>query len=275
MFSIGEFSRIARVSKRLLRYYDEIGLFTPVRIDSSSGYRYYGSNQIVELNRIIALKEMGLSLEEIQKATKDNISEKELRLLLVIKKSEMERSVDEQLGSIKRIQSRINSFSGHAPKYEVITKDIEAMEYLNFQGEFPNVEAGKQAVSALIKSVGPAAGEIGRILFIVQTDGFESEGIKTKLGYVLKTKLTKNYSVTIGSSQVPLAIEHVPSVELAATIVFKGSMDEAHAAYSAIGLWIEDNDYCIAGKWRDLFLERPQSFDDVILEIQVPIKRIS
>ncbi|MFT4532223.1 MAG: DNA-binding transcriptional MerR regulator [Candidatus Saccharimonadales bacterium] len=274
MFSIGEFSRVARVSKRLLRYYDEIGLFTPVRTDSSSGYRYYGSTQIVELNRIIALKEMGLSLEEIQKATDDNISEKELRLLLVIKKSEMERSVDEQMSGIKRIQSRIDSFSGHAPKYEVVTKDLEAMEYLNFQGEFPNVEAGKQAMAALIESVGPASGEIGRILFIAQMDGFEFEGIKTKLGYVLNTKLTKKYSVTIGKSKVPLAIEHVPSVELAATLVFKGSMDEAHSAYSALGLWIDANGYHITGNWRDLFLERPKSFDDVILEIQVPIKRI-
>src|SRR5262245_12572379 len=65
MFRIGEFSRIARVSCRLLRYYDEIGLFTPARIEQASGYRYYSAAQLPRLNRILVLRELGLSLEQI------------------------------------------------------------------------------------------------------------------------------------------------------------------------------------------------------------------
>ncbi len=58
MYSIGEYARIAQVSKRLLRYYDEIGLFQPVKIDRDSGHRYYSATQLPELNRILALKEL-------------------------------------------------------------------------------------------------------------------------------------------------------------------------------------------------------------------------
>src|SRR5581483_10239178 len=59
MFRIGEFSKIARVSGRLLRYYDEIGLLSPQSIDPETGYRYYSARQLPRLNRILVLKELG------------------------------------------------------------------------------------------------------------------------------------------------------------------------------------------------------------------------
>lgn len=65
MFRIGEFSKIAQVSGRLLRYYDEIGLLSPQSIDPETGYRYYSARQLPRLNRILVLKELGLSLEHI------------------------------------------------------------------------------------------------------------------------------------------------------------------------------------------------------------------
>ena len=59
MFRIGEFSRIARVSARLLRFYDEIGLLTPAHADPQTGYRYYTVTQLAQLNRILVLKDSG------------------------------------------------------------------------------------------------------------------------------------------------------------------------------------------------------------------------
>ena len=56
MFQIGEFSQIARVSARLLRYYESLGLLKPVRTDFTTGYRYYSASQLPRLNRILALK---------------------------------------------------------------------------------------------------------------------------------------------------------------------------------------------------------------------------
>ena len=59
MFRIGEFSKIAQVPASLLRYYDEIGLFTPGRCDMRTSYRYYSVEQLTALNRILALKDLG------------------------------------------------------------------------------------------------------------------------------------------------------------------------------------------------------------------------
>ncbi len=74
MFRIGEFAQIAQVSGRLLRYYDQLGLLSPVRIDPQSGYRWYSAKQLPRLNRILALKELGLTLEQIRPLIEGEVS---------------------------------------------------------------------------------------------------------------------------------------------------------------------------------------------------------
>lgn len=63
MFKIGDFAKMTQVSVKALRYYDDIGLFRPAHIDTFTEYRYYSADQLPRLNRIIALKDLGLSLE--------------------------------------------------------------------------------------------------------------------------------------------------------------------------------------------------------------------
>ena len=65
MLKIGEFSKLSRVSIRMLRHYDEIGLLRPVHIDPASGYRYYSEDQLMTAGRITALKDMGFGLAAI------------------------------------------------------------------------------------------------------------------------------------------------------------------------------------------------------------------
>jgi DNA-binding transcriptional MerR regulator len=65
MFQIGQFSRLGGVSAKQLRAYDELALFRPVWVDPSSGYRYYSPAQLPELRRILALRQLGMPLEEI------------------------------------------------------------------------------------------------------------------------------------------------------------------------------------------------------------------
>ena len=67
MFSIGEFSRLGGVSVRTLRHYDEIGLLRPATVDPDTGYRGYSADQLGQLNRIMALKELGLSLTQARR----------------------------------------------------------------------------------------------------------------------------------------------------------------------------------------------------------------
>jgi DNA-binding transcriptional MerR regulator/effector-binding domain-containing protein len=65
MFQIGQFARLAGISAKQLRAYDELGLFRPVWVDPSSAYRYYSPAQLPELRRIVALRQLGMPLDEI------------------------------------------------------------------------------------------------------------------------------------------------------------------------------------------------------------------
>ena len=66
MFTIGDFARHGRVSVRMLRHYDATGLLRPARVDPASGYRFYEAGQLARLNRIIALKDLGFTLEQVR-----------------------------------------------------------------------------------------------------------------------------------------------------------------------------------------------------------------
>ena len=66
MYKIGELSRLCHLPVKTLRYYDSEGLLVPDEIDKFTGYRYYSAARIADCNRIIALKELGFSLNEIK-----------------------------------------------------------------------------------------------------------------------------------------------------------------------------------------------------------------
>ena len=67
LYKIGMFANMNRVTIKTLRYYDEQKLLVPVYVDEENGYRYYAAGQMAQLHRIIALKNMGFSIDDIRK----------------------------------------------------------------------------------------------------------------------------------------------------------------------------------------------------------------
>jgi DNA-binding transcriptional MerR regulator len=66
MLTISEFARLGQVSPRMLRHYGETGLLEPAQIDARTGYRFYDVAQLARLRRLVALRELGFSLEQIR-----------------------------------------------------------------------------------------------------------------------------------------------------------------------------------------------------------------
>ena len=90
MFSIGEFARHGRVSVRMLRHYDAIGLIRPACVDAATGYRFYQASQLDELNRVIALKDLGFTLQQVQAILEEKVSAAELRGMLRLRRAEIQ-----------------------------------------------------------------------------------------------------------------------------------------------------------------------------------------
>lgn len=107
MFRIGDFSRIARVSARLLRFYDEIGLLAPAHADPQTGYRHYTVAQLAQLNRITVLKELGFSLEQIGDMLKSPPDADELRRMLLLRRNDVERTLAQEAQRLRHIETRI------------------------------------------------------------------------------------------------------------------------------------------------------------------------
>ncbi|HBK59780.1 MAG TPA: MerR family transcriptional regulator, partial [Firmicutes bacterium] len=95
MLKIGDFSRLSLVSVKTLRYYDELGLLKPSRVHDFTGYRYYTAEQLPRLNRILALKDLGLSLEQIGVLLNKEVSSEELRGMLRLKQAEVQGRIGE------------------------------------------------------------------------------------------------------------------------------------------------------------------------------------
>jgi len=107
MFKIGEFSKLSQVPVKTLRYYDEIGLLKPAKVDRFTGYRYYSADQLPRLNRILALKDLGLSLAQIARLLNDDLPPAQIRGMLRLKQAELQQQVQEEQARLARVEWRL------------------------------------------------------------------------------------------------------------------------------------------------------------------------
>ena len=125
MLRIGDFSALAKVSIKTLRYYDEAGLLEPEWVDPASGYRYYAARQIAWLHRILALKDFGFSLEEIASLLEEGVTAEQMRGMLKLQQAEQQRRVEEEGDRLSRINSRIRLIEKeHDMSYDVVVKTL-------------------------------------------------------------------------------------------------------------------------------------------------------
>ena len=109
MLKIGEFAKLCQVNKRTLRYYDQIGVLCPDRVDDATGYRYYSQDKIKTFQLIEQLKQLDFSLDEIKEflactpAQQCRIyAEKKLALNRIIRqKNVLVNQIDENCGNVR------------------------------------------------------------------------------------------------------------------------------------------------------------------------------
>jgi DNA-binding transcriptional MerR regulator len=137
---IGNFARIGQVTVQTLRHYDDLGLLKPSEVDVLSGYRYYMLDQLPRLHRILALKDLGFSLEQIARLLEDDLPPAELRGMLRLKQAELHQQVDEGLDRLERLEARLSLIEHEAqqPDYEVVIKSVEPLTIASVRGVIPS-----------------------------------------------------------------------------------------------------------------------------------------
>ncbi|MBV7328455.1 MerR family transcriptional regulator [Chloroflexi bacterium TSY] len=281
MFRIGEFSKIAQVSKRLLQYYDKIGLFMPEHIGEENGYRYYSSLQLPRLNKILVLKELGLTLEQITQMMNDSISIEEIRGMLALKKSQVEQSVQEEMMQLRYINSRLEQIDtqGTLLGYDIVLKSFPAQRILTVREVLPYMSGFyglMYEMSLLLPRMLPS-GSLSHMIAFIHDDGWEDQEVDAEVGYILND--TDEHDIVtldgLDSDGYDVQIRTLPAVEAMATAIRVGPGELGSACYHSLARWIEENGYRVIGNGREVFLQFQQGRkEEMVAEIQLPIERV-
>ena len=135
MFKIGEFSKIAQVSARMLRHYDDIGLFKPEHTDATTGYRFYSAQQLPQLNRIVALRMLDFSLDEIRRLLHDDLSAEDIRALYKANKAKLESQIERERQRLRLLEARIDQIG--AGLADAVLKQIPPQRLLSIREVAP------------------------------------------------------------------------------------------------------------------------------------------
>lgn len=272
MFLTGEFSRVSRVSKRLLHYYDELGLLKPAHIDPNTGYRYYSAKQLPRLNRILALKELGLSLDHITKMLQEQVGDEDIHGMLMLKKAQIQQDLQEDLQRLRQIEVRIEQNRRADDSPDILLKSIPAQPYLSTRTVFPDLPSVMTFIGLMRQQLPSKLDRhtLGEFAAVIYTDDFRMDNNDAEFGYLLKKPVAGPIALT---KDYVLYENELPAVQTMATAVQIGGPELAFVALGKMAQWIEANGFSIAGPYREIGIDIADidNLSQSVVEIQMPV----
>lgn len=272
MLKIGDFSKFSRVSIKTLRYYDEIGILKPAKVDRFTGYRYYSVDQLSRLNRIIGLKDLGLSLEEINILLADNPSaEKVIELLRVKREAAIARLYEEET-RLRRVEEWLKRLEkeGTMPDYDIVVKKLEATQVASVRDIVPSYGEVSRLFNELFSYLARHRVQFASPPLTIYHD---AEYMEMDADLEVAVPITE----TIPTTQ-RIKVQVLPEIEQAACLIHKGPYEDFHLAYRALMNWVEANGYQITWPNREVYLRGPGDGNKIdpsayVTEIQLPVKK--
>lgn len=271
MIKIGDFARLCQLSVATLRHYDEVGLLKPLTVDQFTGYRYYSVGQLPRLNRILALKDLGLSLEQIEKVLTNELTLSQLQGMLMLKKAEVAQRVAEEQARLDRLEVRLKQIEqeNFMPQYDVVLKTAPAAWVASCRVTIPT----NDQVPAYLN---PA---------FMEVYNFVHQGGAKDIAPCLALWHTPTdvYANEIAEALVPIdrplppagrvQVYELPATQVAA-VVHHGDFSDFTQGHSALLKWIEENGYQIVGPFREIYINHnPENLADSTTEIQFPVAK--
>jgi len=277
VFSIGDFAAVGRVSVRMLRHYDAIGLLTPAKTDPATGYRYYEADQLRRLNRIIALKDLGLTLGKVADILDDKVGTEELHGMLRLRRAQLEAQLTADATRLAGVEARLRMIEeeGTMTTEDVVLKRIAPARV---------AELSALAASYEGEDIGPVIGPLYQEMWRrMGVAGVRPSGAPIAY-YVPNPGETPDGQAVMVHAAVEVAPDarteeeldllDLPGIESAATIVHRGPMDEAFRSMQILARWIDDNGYKPVGYAREVCLQfDPENPANWVHEFQLEVAR--
>ena len=245
MFRIGEFSKLVRISPRMLRHYEKCGILYPAEIDKFTGYRQYSAGQIPLVQSILTLRDLGFSIDEIEDILPRIDDFTYMNRIVRAKADSVQSAIEKEHAKLERLLSMSSTMrkERNIMVYEVELKKLPAIKVISLRGIIP--QYNQEGV--LWEKLGRYVGEKG---IQCHSDGystfFDEEYKESDIDVEIAIPVD-----TIGVSEGEFIYMEYEEIPLAATVRFTGPFDGGYdAASEKLARWIEDNGYSFAGHLR-------------------------
>lgn len=268
MYQIGLFSKMNRITTKTLRHYDEIGLLKPAYIDDFTGYRYYSSEQLPRLNKILALKQMGVSLSEIQEIIDDP---KGVEVFLKLKEKELEETIKKEQEKLLNVRNYRKRIRGElVMKYNPVIKSLPEVIVASMRIIAPSYDYYFE----IIPKMGDEMRRLGAVCakpeycFNIYHDGeYKERDIDVEVCEAV---------VDFCEDSEMVKFKKISAVETAICVLHKGPYSLLREAYHFAFEWIKDNGYELVGEPRESYIDgiwNKEDENEWLTEIQIPISK--
>jgi DNA-binding transcriptional MerR regulator len=271
MLKIGDFSKLSRISIRMLRHYDEIGLLVPKDIDSFTNYRYYSEEQLPVASRIKALKDMGFSLATIIEILKSYNNPKALSEFLAVKQAEVQAEANEINQRLRLLDTALKRLrkDDMAMNYDVVLKTLPERYVASVRKILPAYNQEGILWNILMSetvSMNLQQEDNCYSLAIFHDEGYKESDIDIEIQISVRGKYTNTENVIFKT---------VPEVEIASA-TYKGSYEQITEVNQAVAAWVSDNGYEFNGAMFCIYHVSPaqtQDPNELVTEVCYPVKK--
>ena len=269
MLKIGEFSKLSRVSIRMLRHYDDIGLLKPAEIDSFTGYRYYSPEQLPVIGRITALTDLGFQLADIVKILAVYENREELDAYLAKRQLELNKSLEttqHQMRLLETARQRLRKEQNMT--YNVSLKTIPQRYAATVHMTIPRYEDEGMVWQILNEETAPL-NMITADPCLVAAEYLDDEYKEKDVELVAWKTVKGSYPDT-----EHVKFQTLPEAKVASCMV-KGSYDQMPDVYGAVISWVSENGYECSSPMFNIYHVSPhetQNPDEFVTEVCYPVK---
>jgi DNA-binding transcriptional MerR regulator/effector-binding domain-containing protein len=283
MFKIGDFSRLAQVSVRMLRHYDKLGLLEPSYTDRFTAYRYYTIDQLPRLNRIIALNDLGLTLAQIADllGKDDKLPAEQLRGMLALRRAELARELEEKRWQLASVEARLQQIEmeNEPEPDEIVVKSLDSLSVVSIRHLAPSIQEVGYFCATLYGQLYQRLGRLGVIagdpeLTLYHNEEYTEHDIDMEVAVPVAAEI-----VAAPPREDYLCFRTVAGSDLAAALIYEGPFSGIGRPIQSLLRWVGLHGHASVGALRELHLSG-RAHDDTpdairIIELQIPIAPIT
>jgi DNA-binding transcriptional MerR regulator len=278
---IGEFSALGRVSVRMLRHYEKLGLLAPSETDAWTGYRSYTLEQLPRLNRIIALKELGFSLQEVGVILSDEPTADDMRALLSERRTRLAAELEQSSRRLAQGDVRLSQIEreGVPPdEAEVVEKPLADVTVVSMRSVVPVI--GQMSDYCDLQFGGVAAWMAerdlpldGLTMNVYHMDDYRETDLDVESAMVVDAAAVSGLPEPQDGE---VGVRRLAGAPRAASLVLRTGFTGIEGGVMTLLGWIAASGLVVAGPLREIHLfghpELVADDDPAVLELVVPVE---